>query len=84
LALSSTNSLWRFWIDGDIPALSTATSTFGLRALNVQIGKGIGQFYFQGNLSTILVFNSVLSLANMNLVGQFLSRIWGIPWVTVS
>jgi hypothetical protein len=85
VVFTSQDSLWRFWLDGGSPIHSTTTATFALNSsLDLRLGLSLqSSFSFFGNLSSILVFNGVLSFTQINQIGFYLSRIWGIPWVAV-
>lgn len=48
------------------------------------IGHLNGGQFLNGDIGEVLVFNSGLSVANINLIGNYLATKWGTTWTTVT
>lgn len=73
-----------YYLNGATRGTGTLTNTPGAGQTRV-IGRRdpIGLQYFVGDVAEVIIYNSVLSAANHNTVGKYLSYKYGIAWTTV-
>jgi hypothetical protein len=75
---------WRYWVDGGAPVFSTGVNTVGWDpAPNLGIFHGANQSYV-GDMAEAIIYNSKLSLADINQVGQYLATKWGTTWTAAT
>lgn len=72
------------WVDGGAPHL--ASFNVGSQNPNaITIGDdGSGGGFFIGDVGTVLWYNANVSLANINLIGDYLDGPWGLTWTTAT
>ena len=79
-------SFLNFYIGGGIPDKSTAKTGTVLQTLLSNIGWRTDAAIqrFQGEFGEMLLFNSELSVEDVNLVGNYLGTKWGLTWTDIA
>jgi len=84
-AFVSAPSDYRAYKDGGAAYFSTGTNTVGWNASPPRMGRtGTGASFTAGDIAEVLVYNPLLSLTDMNLIGNYLASKWGVTWTTAS
>jgi hypothetical protein len=68
------------YVDGSVG--STANPGAGALTTGIRVGANSSNF-LNGDICEVVVYNSVLSSTNINLVGNHLASKWGTTWTTV-
>lgn len=77
-----TGAVVNSYYDGGALGGNAAAANVNMNVL--RIGQtGINTAYFDGRIAELVVYNSSLSNANKNIVGNYLSSKWNTPWTNI-
>jgi hypothetical protein len=67
---STTSNIKLYWNSSTTPTLNTTTGTRTTTNINNMIGYGTGYFnyYFNGEMDNLSIFNTVLNSSNLNII----------------
>lgn len=76
-------SNFRYYIEGGTAFFSTGTNTVGWSTSAPSMGKSVGSYWFDGDLGEAIVYDTALSAADLNIVGDYLASKWAVTWNSV-